>query len=139
MKANDPSKVNCSPELGAAAMVVVKLGANSYRQGKVYHFNPETLEYSDGNDSWAKQWEQMSYDRADAKHVAGWHAGDKGSKLIPPGYQKLEGPWIDGKDPARTASKLSPPCGAAVGSDIHNTTSCGSSSSSLRPAQRPKS
>jgi predicted dehydrogenase len=100
VKADDPSKVNCSPELGAAAMVVVKLGASSYREGKVYHFNPETLEYSDGNDSWAKQWEQMSYDRAAAKHVPGWHAGDKGSKLIAPDYQKLEGPWIDGKDPA---------------------------------------
>ena len=26
-----------------------------------------------------------------------------GSLLEPPGYQKLEGPWIDGKDPAASA------------------------------------
>ena len=30
----------------------------------------------------------------------GWNGGDTGSTLNPPEYQKLEGPWVDGKDPA---------------------------------------
>ena len=46
--------VNCSPELGAAAMVIVKLGLESYREGKVFHFDRETMTVSDGNPSWAK-------------------------------------------------------------------------------------
>ena len=29
--------------LGAAALITVILGAQSYRDGKVYHFDPETL------------------------------------------------------------------------------------------------
>src|SRR4029079_3077577 len=41
--AGTPDDVNCSPELGAAAMVIVKLGSKSYREGKVFHFDPETL------------------------------------------------------------------------------------------------
>ncbi|MGI9427804.1 MAG: hypothetical protein ACR2NM_04045 [Bythopirellula sp.] len=55
---------------------------------------------SDANDSWAKGWQQMSAERAKPNHVAGWKAGDKGSLLIPKDYQSLEGPWIDGLDPA---------------------------------------
>lgn len=99
--ADKPEDVNCSPELGAAAMVVVKLGAKSYREGKVYHFDPETLSISDGDASWANKWEQMSYDRAKPNHVPGWHAGDKGSLLKAPDYQRLAGPWKDGVDPAK--------------------------------------
>ncbi len=100
IKENDPESVNCSPELGAAAMVVVKLGAKSYREGKVYHFDADTLSIGDGDSSWAKKWEQMSYANAPANHVPGWHAGEKGSKQTPRDYQKLAGPWVDGGDPA---------------------------------------
>ena len=32
--------------------------------------------------------------------IIGWQGGDNGSTLTPPKYQKLEGPWIDGKDSA---------------------------------------
>ncbi|MEO1497810.1 MAG: Gfo/Idh/MocA family oxidoreductase [Planctomycetota bacterium] len=99
--AGDPAKVNCDPEIGAAAMVVVKLGAMSYRTGKVYHFDRETMTFGTGDESWAKQWEEMSYAGASPKHVPGWHAGDTGSKLIPEDYQKLAGPWVDGVDPAQ--------------------------------------
>lgn len=98
--ADEPESVNCSPELGAAAMTVVKLGAKSYREGKVYHFSPKTLTISEGNDGWAKGWEKMSYAGADTHHVPGWNAGDKGSKLVPPKYQELAGPWTDGVDPS---------------------------------------
>jgi predicted dehydrogenase len=102
-RADDPTVVNCSPELGAAAMAIVKLGARSYREGKVFHFDKETMTISEGNGSWANGWQQMSADRAKPKHVAGWTAGDEGSLLIPKDYQKLEGPWIDGKDPAEAS------------------------------------
>jgi predicted dehydrogenase len=97
--AGTPDKVNCSPDLGAAAIVTVNLGSRSYREGKVFHFDPETKQVSDGNADWAKKWEKMSHDRAKPNHIPGWKAGDRGSLLVEPEYQKLEGPWIDGKDP----------------------------------------
>lgn len=98
--AGKPEDVNCSPELGAAAMVIVKLGALSYRQGKAFHFDSETLTVKDADPSWAQRWEKMSHERAGAKHIPGWKAGDEGSKLYPREYQKLAGPWINGVDPA---------------------------------------
>ena len=101
--AGDPSAVNCDPELGAAAMVVVKLGAMSYRTGKAYHFDKETMTVKTGDESWAKQWEEISYAGGPARHVPGWTAGDTGSKLIPQDYQKLAGPWKGGVDPAGDA------------------------------------
>lgn len=98
--AGKPEQVNCSPELGAAAMVIVKLGSESYRQGKVFHFDRETTTVKDGDGSWAKGWEQMSHQAASPKHVPGWNAGDSGGVLYPREYQKLAGPWINGADPA---------------------------------------
>jgi hypothetical protein len=98
--AGKPEMVNCSPELGAAAMAIVKMGAESYRQGKVFHFDRDTLTVSDGNPSWAKSWEKLSAQGGPAHHVPGWKAGDTGSVLFPEDYQKLGGPWIDGRDPA---------------------------------------
>ena len=97
---NTPYLANCPPDLGAAAIVTVNLGARSYREGKVFHFDPENMKIADGDSSWAKRWETMSKNREQPKHVAGWQAGDTGSKLVEPEYQVLEGPWIDGKDPA---------------------------------------
>jgi hypothetical protein len=99
--AGKPEAVNCSPELGAAAMVVVKLGSESYRQGKVFHFDRDTLSVKDGDGSWAQSWEQMSHAGATARHVPGWNAGSTGSVLYPREYQKLAGPWTGDKDPAR--------------------------------------
>jgi hypothetical protein len=98
--ANKPEMVNCSPELGAAAMVIVKLGSKSYREGKVYHFDRDSMTVSDGNPDWATGWENMSKDRAPARHVPGWQAGTIGSVLFPEDYQKLAGPWTNGVDPA---------------------------------------
>jgi predicted dehydrogenase len=95
-----PDAVNCSPELGAAAMVIVKLGSESYRQGKVFHFDRDVMQVKDADGSWAKGWEQMSHAAAAPKHVPGWKAGDAGGMLYPKEYQKLEGPWTGGVDPA---------------------------------------
>ncbi|MDZ4781493.1 MAG: Gfo/Idh/MocA family oxidoreductase [Planctomycetia bacterium] len=99
-RAGDPQKVNCSPELGAAAMTVVKLGAMSYRQGKVFHFDRDTMTISDGNSSWADRWEKMSHDRSKPVHIPGWNAGERGSQLYPKAYQELGGPWTNDVDPA---------------------------------------
>jgi len=93
-----PTTVNNDPELGAAAMAIVTLAVRSYREGKVFHINPAG-QVSDGDSSWAANWEKMSKARAAANHVPGWKAGDAGSVLEPPEYQKLAGPWIDGKPP----------------------------------------
>jgi predicted dehydrogenase len=102
--AGKPELVKCSPELGAAAMVIVKLGADSYRQGKVYHFDRQTLTVSDGNPKWANQWEQLSQAGGPARQVPNWKAGTTGSQLYPRKYQELAGPWIDGVDPAHGAA-----------------------------------
>ena len=99
-KAGKPEDVNCTPELGAAAMVIVKLGSKSYREGKAFHFDREKMVVSDANPSWAEGWEKMSKARADVKNIPGWRAGEKGGKLYPRKYQQLAGPWIDGVDPA---------------------------------------
>jgi len=102
MQAGDPEQCHNTPELGAAAVVTVILGAMSYRNGKVYHFDAASGRYEDGNPSWAKRWEALSKERASPRQVPGWHAGDKGSTLRPEAYQQLAGPWLDGRDPAES-------------------------------------
>ena len=94
MKCNNP------PDLGAAAMAVVNLGAQSYRKGKVYFVDGEKREISTEDPGWAKKWEELSASRGKARHIPGWKAGDYGSELIDPSYMNLGGPWTDGKDPA---------------------------------------
>ena len=100
MAAGKPELCNNTPDLGAAAVVTVILGAMSYRNGKVYHFDSATGTYSDGSPAWAKKWETLSKERGQPKHVPGWHAGDTGSTLKPEPYMTLAGSWVGGKDPA---------------------------------------
>ena len=100
MAAGKPEMCNNTPDLGAAAVVTVILGAMSYRNGKVYHFEAASGTYSDGSPAWAKKWETLSKERGKPKHVPGWHAGDTGSTLRPEAYMTLAGPWVGGKDPA---------------------------------------
>ena len=107
-KAGKPEDVNCSPELGAAAMVIVKLGSRSYREGKAFHFDAEKMLVSDGNASWAQRWEKMSKERAQVKHIPGWKGGNVGCTLKPEEYQKLAGPWINGVDPAANVELSTP-------------------------------
>jgi len=103
MQENRPSHCNNTPELGAAALVTVILGAMSYRNGKVYHFDADTGRYSEGSPDWARSWEKLSDERGLPHHVPGWQAGETGSTLTPNAYQRLAGPWIDGRDPAGEA------------------------------------
>ena len=88
------------PELGAAAITLVNMGARSYREGRAFFFDKEGRKVTNADASWARQWEQRSHERGKPNHVAGWKAGDTGSLLTPKPYQALEGPWINGQDPA---------------------------------------
>ncbi len=99
-EAGEPLACNNPPDLGAAAMAVVNLGAQSYRQGKVFFLDAKKREISTDDPGWARNWESMSAARAEPHHIAGWKAGDYGSTLVDPEYMKYGGPWIDGKDPA---------------------------------------
>ncbi len=94
----------CPPETGYAAIATVNLGVDSYRHGKGYFFDKETGKVSDADESWAKKWERISHERGKPAQVMGWKADAlEGSTLTPPRWQKLEGDWIDGRDPAKHA------------------------------------
>jgi predicted dehydrogenase len=100
MVAKDPSKCNNPVDLAAAAITTVILGARSYREGKVYHFDSDSLTIHEGDSSWAKRWEAKSRNRDKPNQIAGWEGGDYGSVLKEPDYMNLAGPWNDDKDPA---------------------------------------
>jgi predicted dehydrogenase len=93
-----------TPELGAAAFTTVALGVQSYRNGQVLFWDKEKRQPTLADKSWATQWEQRSKKRGKPNQVAGWTAGEAGSLLEPPDYQKLGGPWTNGKDPAEASS-----------------------------------
>ena len=100
MVADDPSLCNNDPRLGAAAVTTVILGAQSYREGKVFFFDDETYTVQEADGSWSQNWEERSAQRGRPSHIAGWNAGDQGSLLEEPAHMKFAGPWIDGKDPS---------------------------------------
>ena len=89
-----------TPELGAAAFSTVNMGVQSYRQGKVFFWDKSKRAPTEADSSWATKLEARSKKRDKPSQIQGWEGGDSGSTLVPPDYQKLEGPWIDGKDPA---------------------------------------
>jgi predicted dehydrogenase len=89
-----------TPELGAAAFSTVNMGVQSYRFGKALFWDKETRLPKEADASWATKWEGRSKKRGKPNQIQGWTADDAGSTLTPPPYQKLEGPWIEGKDPA---------------------------------------
>jgi hypothetical protein len=93
-----------TPELGAAAFTTVNMGVLSYRQGKVLFWDKEKGKEVEADSSWATKMEAKSRKRGTCNQIIGWEGGDKGSTVVPPAYQKLEGPWIDGKDPAEGKS-----------------------------------
>jgi hypothetical protein len=101
---NKPELCNNPPDLGAAAIVTVNLGSQSYREGKAFFFDAEAKKVTEADSSWADRWEKMSKERAKPVHTAGWKAGDHGSLLQPPEYMKLGGPWVDGKPPEEQKS-----------------------------------
>lgn len=100
-EAGDPMMCNNPPDLGAAAMAVVNLGAQSYRKGEVF-FVDEDRNIGTNDPGWAKKWEGKSAARETPNHIPGWKAGDFGSTLDEPEYMKKAGPWINGIDPAQS-------------------------------------
>jgi hypothetical protein len=76
------------------------MGVISYRTGRVLFWDEEKRREVPADSSWAKRLEQRSKDHGKPSQVLGWKGGSSGSVVEPPDYQKLEGPWIDGKDPA---------------------------------------
>ena len=99
----------CPPELGAAAFTTVNMGVQSYRNGHALFWDKEQRKPVFADDTWARKWEQRSKERGKPSHVIGWKGGNNGSVVVPPEYQKLAGPWIDGKDPSEknTSSRKS--------------------------------
>jgi hypothetical protein len=93
-----------TPELGAAAFTTVNMGVLSYRQGRVLFWDSERRRPVTADDSWARRWEQRSHERGRPNQVAGWAGGERGSVLVPPDYQRLEGRWENGRDPAPPAT-----------------------------------
>jgi predicted dehydrogenase len=88
------------PELGAAAFTTVAMGVQSYRQGKALFWDASREKPVEADASWASNLEKRSKEHGKPHQVMGWHADDTGSVFVPPDYQKLAGPWVDGKDPA---------------------------------------
>jgi hypothetical protein len=93
----------CPADLGYAAIATVNMGVQSYRDGKALFFEKDSGAVVDADRSWAARWEERSKLRGKPNQVIGWKAGDEGSLIHSPDYQKLEGDWLDGKDPAAEA------------------------------------
>jgi predicted dehydrogenase len=89
-----------TPELGAAAFTTVAMGVLSYRKGHVLFWDKSQRKPVVADSSWAERWEARSKKRGKPNQIMGWNAGDTGSLLNPPDYQKLAGPWLGDKDPA---------------------------------------
>jgi predicted dehydrogenase len=89
-----------TPELGAAAFTTVNMGVLSYRTGRVLFWDKEQRKPVQADSSWSKRWEERSKDRGKPNQIIAWEGGDTGSVVVPPEYQKLAGPWTNGKDPA---------------------------------------
>ncbi len=98
---SDNQDTLCPASLGYAAIATVNMGVQSYREGKALFLDKESGKVSEADTSWAAKWEKVSHERGKPVQVQGWKAGDEGSLLKAPDYQKLEGDWVDGEDPAK--------------------------------------
>ncbi len=89
-----------TPELGAAAFSTVNMGMLSYRQGKCFFWDKSKRAPTEADASWASRLEARSKKHDKPSQIIGWQGGDSGSTIEAPEYQKLGGPWVNGKDPA---------------------------------------
>jgi predicted dehydrogenase len=103
---NDPQACNTPPDLGAAAVVTITMGAESYRTGKVFEWDGSRV--TEGGADFAREWEAISHQRGAPRQTPGWAPKSDDpmfSRQVPPAYQKLEGPWpSDTTDPAARVS-----------------------------------
>ncbi len=90
-----------TPELGAAAFIDGQHGRAELplRQGAVLG-QGAAQDRRTPTPAGRRNLEARSKKRGKPNQIIGWTGGDNGSTLTPPDYQKLEGPWVDGKDPA---------------------------------------
>jgi hypothetical protein len=102
MRSRNPNTL-CPADLGYAAITTVNMAVKSYREGKAFYFDKDTGQVVEADGSWVARWQERSKLRGKPNQVIGWKAGDTGSLLEPLSYQKLEGDWINGKDPAENA------------------------------------
>jgi len=97
----EPGHCHNPPDLGAAAVTTAALAVESYRQGKVCDWDGTASRSVPSGPERTSHWEQLSRERSEPKHVAGWQPDALyQSRQKPPDYQKLAGPWQNGIDPA---------------------------------------
>lgn len=89
-----------TPELGAAAFTTVAMGVQAYRTGQTLFWDKERRRAMPADSGWARRWEERSKLRGAPNQVIGWQGGNRGSTLEPPEYQRLAGPWVNGRDPS---------------------------------------
>ena len=80
------------------------MGVLSYRTGNVLFWDKEQRKPVQADNTWASRWEDRSRKHGKPNQITGWQGGDSGSVVAPPEYQKLGGPWVNGRDPANGAS-----------------------------------
>ncbi|MFO0958465.1 MAG: Gfo/Idh/MocA family oxidoreductase [Isosphaeraceae bacterium] len=92
----------CPARLGYAAIATVNLGVKSYREGKAFFLDSGTGEVCPADSSWAARWEERSKLRGKPNQTQGWKVDQPLVRRITlPDYQKLEGDWVGGQDPAK--------------------------------------
>jgi predicted dehydrogenase len=89
-----------TPELGAAAFSTVNMGVQSYRRGVALYWDAERKQPVRADETWAARWERRSHDRGRPNQIQNWAGRDRGSVVISPDWQRLAGPWVNGRDPA---------------------------------------
>lgn len=88
------------PDLGAVSVAVAAMAVQSYQTGQALYWDKARRAIATADSGWAERWEKRSKTGGKPGQVLGWSGGETGSTLQPPGYQRLAGPWTNGKDPA---------------------------------------
>ncbi|MGE0610297.1 MAG: Gfo/Idh/MocA family protein [Pirellulales bacterium] len=100
---DNPARCHNTPELGAAAVITVQLGAECYRQGRVLEWDAGENRAIASSSDYARQQSRRSQERAAPSQITGWQPPADNpffGRQRPEDYQKLAGPWQDGIDPA---------------------------------------
>jgi len=82
----------CSPDLGAAAAVLVALAEQSLQHGVALGWDPHQMQAVPVKGRWMAAWRHRSLQRGQPAHILGWQGGEQGCTLQPPDYQRLAGP-----------------------------------------------
>jgi predicted dehydrogenase len=82
----------CSPDLGAAAAVLVALAEQSLQHGVALGWDPHQMQAVPVEGRWMAALRHRSLQRGQPAHILGWQGGEQGCTLQPPDYQRLAGP-----------------------------------------------